>query len=69
MSIVEANVTELAQIMGVRRERVYKAERGGRIERKPNGKFDVEQTQKDWAANSYLGRGGNRCPLCHRDRE
>jgi len=63
MAKKEANVTQLARLMNVRRQAVYNAERDGRIHRTQNGKFDVEQTLWDWQANTHPGHGGKREPL------
>ena len=58
----EANVTQLAELLNVSRQAVYKADQDGRIQRNANGKFDVEQTQSDWRKNTHPRHGGKRVP-------
>jgi len=60
--MTEATPTELAKILRVSREAIYKAERTGRIHRQPNGKFDVLQAMTDWIENTDPFWGGKRTP-------
>jgi len=59
----EVTPTQLAKFMNVTRQAVLKAERAGRIRRKPNGKFDVDQAMRDWRDNTDPARGGKRIPV------
>jgi hypothetical protein len=50
-AIVETNVA-LARILGVSQPAIYRAEQVGRIERSPDGSWDVFQVVKAWRAST-----------------
>ncbi len=44
---------QLARALGIARQTVNKAESMGKITRSPNGKFDLEQTRRDWIESTH----------------
>ena len=58
VDMLRAGPSELSRILGISRQSIYRAELNNYIHREDDGKFDVEQTRRDWLDATPFSMGG-----------